>query len=66
MTRRLIEAQNIRKAGGHLSALDDRDYYGNKRIELAGSMIALLFEDAFKRFNLEVLHSLSDEFIYAL
>ena len=34
--------------------IDDRDFYGNKRLELAGSLIALLFEDLLKRFNAEL------------
>ena len=34
--------------------LDDKDYYGNKRLELAGSLISLLFEDLFKRFNSDI------------
>lgn len=48
MVRRIIEAQDNPKL------IDDRDYYGNKRLELAGSLVALLFEDLFKRFNSEV------------
>ena len=45
MIRRIIEAINDPKK------LDDKDYYGNKRLELAGQMISLLFEDLFKRFQ---------------
>ena len=31
--------------------LDDKDYYGNKQLNLAGFMIALLFEDLLQKFN---------------
>ena len=48
MVRRVIEAQ------GNDKMVDDRDYYGNKRLELAGSLLSLLFEDLFKRFNWEL------------
>ncbi|KAL3822037.1 hypothetical protein ACHAXA_007830 [Cyclostephanos tholiformis] len=34
--------------------LDDKDYYGNKRLELAGSLLSLLFEDLFKHFNADL------------
>ncbi|KAI1729131.1 RNA polymerase rpb2, domain 6 domain-containing protein [Ditylenchus destructor] len=48
MIRRLIQSER-----GDYEA-DDRDFYGNKRIELAGSLLSLLFEDLFKRFNSEL------------
>ncbi|GAB7340682.1 hypothetical protein MBLNU457_7073t1 [Dothideomycetes sp. NU457] len=44
MTRRVLMAIENPKM------VDDRDYVGNKRLELAGSMLALLFEDLFKDF----------------
>lgn len=34
--------------------IDNRDFYGNKRLELAGTLIGYLFEDAFKRYNLSI------------
>lgn len=48
MIRRVINAQ------ADPSLIDDKDYYGNKRLELAGSLLALMFEDLFKRFNWEL------------
>lgn len=48
MIRRVMAAQQ------NSSAVDDRDYYGNKRLELAGSLLGLMFEDLFKRFNWEL------------
>ena len=48
MVRRVILAM------GDTVKVDDRDYYGNKRLELAGQLLSLLFEDLFKKFNAEV------------
>ena len=31
--------------------VDDRDFFGNKRLELAGSLMSLLFESLFKQLN---------------
>ncbi|PVD29148.1 hypothetical protein C0Q70_11745 [Pomacea canaliculata] len=48
MIRRVILAQTGR------IHVDDSDYYGNKRLELAGQLLSLLFEDLFKKFNAEL------------
>lgn len=53
MVRRVIQAEK------DPSSVDDRDYYGNKRLELAGSLLALLFEDLFKRKSLLYFSELS-------
>ncbi|KAI3873489.1 hypothetical protein MKW98_008141 [Papaver atlanticum] len=45
MMRRMMDA-NLNKA-----AIDDKDYVGNKRLELSGQLISLLFEDLFKTMN---------------
>ncbi|KAI1909457.1 DNA-directed RNA polymerase III complex subunit Rpc2 [Ophidiomyces ophidiicola] len=48
MVRRVLMAK-------HDSTLvDDRDYVGNKRLELAGQLLALLFEDLFKKFCFDI------------
>ena len=48
MVRRVIEVERDPEK------VDDKDYYGNKRLELAGTLVSLLFEDLFKHFNSEV------------
>ncbi|XP_044750758.1 DNA-directed RNA polymerase III subunit RPC2 [Coccinella septempunctata] len=48
MMKRMMEAETDE------SKLDDRDFYGNKRLELAGSLLSLMFEDVFKRFNTDL------------
>ncbi|KAI1329304.1 RNA polymerase Rpb2 [Xylariaceae sp. FL0255] len=44
MTRRVLMARHNPKL------VDDRDFVGNKRFELAGQLLSLLFEDLFKNF----------------
>eukprot|EP01094_Clydonella_sp_ATCC50884_P009311 TRINITY_DN1882_c0_g1_i3.p1 TRINITY_DN1882_c0_g1~~TRINITY_DN1882_c0_g1_i3.p1 ORF type:complete len:1164 (-),score=390.94 TRINITY_DN1882_c0_g1_i3:341-3781(-) len=51
MVRRVIMAVNDE------AYLDDKDYYGNKRLELAGELLSLLFEDLFKTFNANLKRS---------
>lgn len=48
MVRRVLMANHDNKL------VDDRDYVGNKRLELAGQLISLLFEDLFKKFNHDI------------
>lgn len=44
MTRRVLMAHYNPKL------VDDRDFVGNKRLELAGQLLSLLFEDLFKKY----------------
>jgi len=48
MIRRLINAMYDERF------IDDRDYYGNKRLELSGQLVEVLFEDQFKFMNSEL------------
>ena len=45
MIRQIIQAEE------NPTLIDDRDFYGNKRLELAGSLMSLLFESLFKQLN---------------
>ncbi|KAH7650078.1 DNA-directed RNA polymerase beta subunit [Cryptosporidium bovis] len=46
-----LMAKRVLDSSKDQTLLDDKDYYGNKRIELAGQLISILFEDLFKRFS---------------
>lgn len=48
MARRVLMAKH------DSSLVDDRDYVGNKRLELAGQLLSLLFEDLFKKFCFDI------------
>lgn len=56
MVRRVIMAIHDKKY------VDDRDYVGNKRLELAGQMMSLLFEDLFKTFCNQVKGLIDKDF----
>ncbi|KAI1622080.1 DNA-directed RNA polymerase III subunit C2 [Exophiala viscosa] len=47
-------AHRVLMAKQNPALVDDRDYVGNKRLELAGQLLSLLFEDLFKSFNYDV------------
>uniref|UniRef100_A0A7S2DCI5 DNA-directed RNA polymerase subunit beta n=1 Tax=Octactis speculum TaxID=3111310 RepID=A0A7S2DCI5_9STRA len=46
--------RRVLAANADRTLLDDKDYVGNKRLELAGQLLALLFEDKFKQLNSEI------------
>ncbi|KAJ1338243.1 DNA-directed RNA polymerase III subunit RPC2 [Microdochium nivale] len=48
MVRRVLMAHYNSKL------VDDRDFVGNKRLELAGQLLSLLFEDLFKKFLVDL------------
>lgn len=55
MARRVLMAKRNR------ALVDDRDYVGNKRLELAGQLLSLLFEDLFKTYNFHVKQQVDKE-----
>lgn len=48
MVRRIIDCKYDQ------GNIDDKDYYGNKRLETAGQLMGLLFENLFKSFNINI------------
>ncbi|KAI9891682.1 MAG: DNA-directed RNA polymerase III core subunit ret1 [Vezdaea aestivalis] len=47
-------ARRVLMAMQNPALVDDRDFVGNKRLELAGQMLSLLFEDLFKKYNADL------------
>lgn len=61
MMRRMLLASQTDSASAQAIIEDSaKDFYGNKRLELAGSLLSLLFEDAFKIYN-EQLRTQADK-----
>ncbi|MDA4132924.1 MAG: hypothetical protein OK454_07345, partial [Thaumarchaeota archaeon] len=56
MVRRVLMASHDTKL------VDDRDFVGNKRLELAGQLLSLLFEDLFKKFLVDLRFSIDKIF----
>ncbi|KAI8822500.1 uncharacterized protein EV422DRAFT_613711 [Fimicolochytrium jonesii] len=55
MVRRTLQAV---KGGG---VVDDRDFVGNKRLELAGQLLSLLFEDLFKSWQANIKRAIDTQ-----
>ncbi|PVZ98868.1 hypothetical protein BB558_005126 [Smittium angustum] len=49
-----VMARRVLHAVVNNKMVDDRDFLGNKRLELAGQLLSLLFEDLFKKFNFDL------------
>ena len=56
VVRRLIKAKYDE------DYIDDKDYYGNKRLELSGHLMSLLFEDKFKGLNSYLQRAVNERF----
>lgn len=52
MIRRILQASS------DPTMIDDKDYYGNKRMELPGQLLGLLFDDLFRKFTSDLKRSI--------
>jgi len=49
MTRQLLKTSLGKRANGELRDFDDRDHYGNKRVDLVGELLHLIFQRGFDK-----------------
>ncbi|XP_020576393.1 DNA-directed RNA polymerase III subunit 2 isoform X2 [Phalaenopsis equestris] len=56
MLRRMMDAVL------NVDTFDDKDYVGNKRLELSGQLVALLFEDLFKSMNAQIANRMEQAY----